>query len=126
MDDFGKLLTLALALLALATAAGFGLQRGRISSLRDQLSDSDKEIERIDRRREAAESELEAHKVRSDAKIAQLETDLAALSRVVTGEAHWVAIGHKLDEHHEQAETHWARDEQLLEEIRDRLPARSA
>lgn len=114
MDDFGKLLTIALALLALATAAGFGLQRGRIGDLRQQLEDSDKEMARKDRRLSEAETEVQ-----------QLKTDLTALTRVVTGEAHWVAIGQKLDEHHEQAETHWARDEHLLEEIRDRLPARS-
>jgi hypothetical protein len=111
MDDLGKLLTIGLAILAIATAAGFGLQRGRISALREQLKDSDDELVRKDRRLTAAEGEVK-----------QLKTDLAALARVVTGEAHWIAIGEKLDLHHGEAEVHWKRDEQLLEEIRDRLP----
>lgn len=125
MDDLGKLLTIGLAILAIATAAGFGLQRGRIGQLQDRLTDSDKEVERQDRRREAAEQELETYKTKANSEIAQLKTDLAALARVVTGEAHWIAIGDKLDIHHKEAETHWARAEGLAEEIRDRLPERT-
>lgn len=111
MKELGTLLTIGLGILALATAAGFGLQRGTVQRLREQLKDSDDEMVRKDRRLGAAETEL-----------VQVRTELAALARVVTGEAHWIAIGQKLDEHHEQAETHWTRDEQLLAEIRDRLP----
>jgi hypothetical protein len=130
MDDLQKLLTIALAVLAIATAAGFGLQRGRIGqqekrieTLQGQLADSDAELERQDRRRERAEKELEAYKANANAEVGQLKTDLAALARVVTGEAHWIAIGEKLDIHHDQAEAHWIRAEQIAEEIRDRLPA---
>lgn len=115
MNDFGvgQILTIALAILAIATAAGFGLQRGRISSLREQLDDSRKEVVDLDRR-------LGVEKSRGD----QLATDLAALGRIVTGEAHWVAIGEKLDIHHAEAETHWTRDEKLLAEIRDEIRKR--
>ncbi len=120
MDDLGKLLTLALAVLAVATAAGFGLQRGRIGQqdkriedLQGQLGDSDAELVRKDRRLTETNAELE-----------KVKTALTALTRVVTGEEHWVAIGAKLDDHHEQASTHWTRDEVLLQEIRDRLPER--
>lgn len=126
MDNLGTILTVALAILALATAAGFGLQRGRIANLQGRLEDSDKELERQDRRREAAEGELEAYKVTSGAKVTQLETDLAALARVVTGEAHWIAIGEKMDDHHNGAVDHWKDERSLLEEIRDRLPEKSA
>ena len=113
MDDFSRFLTIALGILTIATAAGFGLQRAHLTSLRERLKDSDEELARKGRRLDEAEAELLV-----------VKNDLAALGRVVTGEAHWVAIGTKLDEHHEQAETHWARDEQLLEEIRDRMPPR--
>lgn len=110
MDDLGKILTVALAILAIATAAGFGLQRGRISALQGRLKDSDEELARKERRLTEAEAE-----------VLTLKTDLAALARVVTGEAHWTAIGEKLDHHHEEAEAHWRHAEQIAEEIRDLL-----
>lgn len=121
MDDLGRLLTLALGFLAIATAAGFGLQRGRIADLRERLKDNDEELERKDRRLTETEAELERHKTSSSAEIGRLKTDLDALARVVTGEAHWTAIGEKLDDHHTQAETHWTHGETVLEEIRDLL-----
>lgn len=115
MDDFAKILSLALAILAFATAAGFGLQRGRITDLNGRLKEADEELVRKERRLTEAESQ-----------VTQLKTDLAALGRVVTGETHWVAIGELLEEHHTEAATHWKRDEQILEEIRDRLPEKRA
>lgn len=114
MEDLGRLLSIGLAILSLATAAGLGLQYGTVQRLRGSLKDSDDEMGRKDRRLTDAEAEVE-----------KLKTDLSALARVVTGEAHWVAIGAKLDEHHDLAETHWTKDEQLLAEIRDRLPQRT-
>lgn len=111
MDEFSRLLTVALAIVSIATLAGLGLLRGVVTSLRERLKDSDEELARKERRLAEAE-----------AKVLRLETDLAALGRVVTGEAHWVAIGQKLDDHHSAAETHWAADETLLADIRDRLP----
>lgn len=114
MTTLGTILTVALAILAIATAAGFGLQRGRVSQLQGRLDDSDKEVVRKDRRLTDALAELETVK-------AQLE----ALRQVVTGEVQLEVLTEKLDEHHEEAQTHWNRDEKLLEEIRDRLPARS-
>ena len=114
MDDVGRLLNIALAVVSIATLGGLGYVRGRIGDLRDQLKDAREEIDDIDRRLTKVTGERD-----------QLRTDLDALSRVVTGEAHLTALGDKLDEHHSQAETHWRRDEELLEEIRDRLPRRS-
>jgi chromosome segregation ATPase len=111
-EDLGRLLNIALAVVAIATLGGFGYVRGRIGDLRDQLKDAREEIADKDRR---------LTKVTTEAQ--QLRTDLDALSRVVTGEAHWTAIGDKLDEHHRDAEGHWTDEKTLLEEIRDRLPA---
>lgn len=113
MDELKSLLTIALGVLTIATAAGLGLQRAAVTSLRERLKDSDEELERKGRRLDDA-----------DAKILILENDIAALGRVVTGEAHWVSIGDKLDTHHNEAVTHWKNDEQILQEIRDRLPPR--
>lgn len=113
MEDFSRLLTIALGLVSLATLIGLSLLRGIVVGLRERLKDADEELTRKGRRLDEAE-----------ARVLILENDLAALGRVVTGEAHWVAIGAKLDEHHGEATTHWARDEEILEEIRDRLPPR--
>lgn len=115
MEDLGRLLSAALAIVTLATAAGLGLQRAQVSSLRTRLKDSDEELARKGRRLDEAITELD-----------RVRTDLAALTRVVTGEAHWVSIGQKLDEHHEEATGHWTRADQLLAEIRDRLPPPAA
>ncbi len=111
MDDVTGLITLALAVVTLATAAGLGLQRGRIASLQGQLDESDKELKRVKDRHTEAIAELKV-----------VRADLEALGRVVTGEAHWVAIGDKLDVHHAEATAHWTNDERILAEIRDRLP----
>lgn len=113
MEDFGRLLTIGLAIVSIATLAGLGLLRGVVTGLRENLKDARDEIADKDRRL-----------TESEAKIVVLTNDLDALARVVTGEAHWVAISDKLDSHHREAVTHWTHDENLLREIRDRLPQR--
>lgn len=114
MEDFSRLLTIGLGLVSLATLVGLSLLRGVVVGLRERLKDADEELVRVQRRHESAVAELKV-----------VKADLAALGRVVTGEAHWVAIGDKLDVHHDAAETHWARDEEILEEIRDRITPRN-
>lgn len=108
--DFGSVLNAALSIVAIATLAGLGLMRGTVTNLRENLADARAEIADKDRRLTELETKSQTQ-----------ATDLAALGRVVTGEAHWVAIGDKLDEHHGQATTHWAKDETILTEIRDLL-----
>jgi hypothetical protein len=103
--DISAILTGGVAILAIATAVGYGLLRGRVSALRDELKD-EREGRAADRRdRDDARREL-----------AVVRTDLEALSRIVTGEAHWVAIGAKLDEHHEEAVRYWRKAEKMTEE----------
>jgi hypothetical protein len=107
--DFNNLLTGALAVLALATAGGYGLLRGRVSALRDELKDeregrtSDRET--IRQLRESLAAAL--------ADVAALRADVEAIGRVARGEAHWVAVGEQLDIHHTAASAHWAKDEEL-------------
>lgn len=113
MHDLGGVLTTALSIVSLATLAGLGLLRGTVINLREQLKDARDEV-----------AALRGSRVDDQTKIAQLTADHDALTRVVTGEAHWVAIGQKLDEHHDEAKDHWATDERVLGEIRDELRGR--
>lgn len=106
----GDLLNTALGVVAIATLAGLGLLRGTVTNLRERLGDSREEVVDLTRKRDA-----------DQARITVLEADLAALTRVVTGEVHWVALEQKLDTHHEQAEAHWVKAEGLLEVIRDEV-----
>lgn len=105
-NDAGSFATLLLAVITLSTAAGVGFQRGKIGQLRGELAE---EHERSDR--QAAELR------ESRAETAKLRTDLDALGRVVTGEAHWVAIGHQLTEHHQESLLRWGHMEEALERI---------
>lgn len=106
--DWQNLISVGATIVALTTLAGLGLLRGTVIGLREQLNDE-----------RGLTASLRARRDEDAAKIAQLTTDLAALGRVVTGEAHWIAIGHQLDEHHEHATLHWDAERQLLTEIRD-------
>lgn len=114
MDDLGRILSIALAVVSIATLAGMGLLVGRVGALRSNLKDSDDELGRTVRRLTDSEARVEV-----------LEHALEELGRMVTGEAHLVELETKLDHHHTVAETHWKNDERLLREIRDRLPPRS-
>lgn len=107
--DFENLLTAALAVLALATAGGYGLLRGRVSALRDELKD---EREGRASERETIR-ELRASLVAAQAEVAALRIDVEAIGKVARGEAHWVAVGEQLDTHHAKSVEHWMRDEEL-------------
>lgn len=97
---------LLLSVITLATAAGVGFQRGKIAKLNSDLTESDARATRLERALADTRTEL-----------ATAQTDLAALGRVVTGEAHWIAIGEQLDHHHQEAMTQWKRERDALERI---------
>jgi chromosomal replication initiation ATPase DnaA len=124
MDHLGSLLTTGLAILSIATLAGLGLTRGLVINLRESLADARAEIADKDRRASEAQAESDRRLGDAEAEIAKVKAqnavqanDLIALGRVVTGEAHWVAIGHKLDEHHDEAKIHWANDEETMRKM---------
>lgn len=117
MGDLGSMIQTALSIVAIASLAGLGLMRGTVTNLRENLKDAREEI--VDKERRLTEAEAEIVKLNALG-LAQ-HNDLQALGRVVTGEAHWKAIGKQLDEHHSEAKTHWLADEQKLDQIRDAL-----
>lgn len=84
--DIGSLLTTALSIISIATLAGLGLLRGTVTNLRESLKDAREDIADKDRRHFDDENTIHRQK-----------SDLEALARVVTGEAHWVALGDKMD-----------------------------
>lgn len=90
--DYGNLIQTAISVLAIAALAGVGFQRGKVNNLRDNLKDAREEI--ADKGRRLVECETES---------AKHTADLAALTRVVTGEAHWVALGDQLTDHHKES-----------------------
>jgi chromosome segregation ATPase len=97
--DFSSLLSTALSIVAVATLAGLGLLRGTVTTLRENLRDARDEINDKERRLNEALSRL----AEAETKIKTQASDLDALARVVTGEAHWVALGQRLEEHHDLA-----------------------
>lgn len=99
----GELLSTASAIVAIATVAGFALQRSIVTSLRERLKDADDENTRLERRLDDAEKGLE-----------QAQRDLEALGRVVSREVQMTALGDQMQHMNS-----------LLIEIRDSLGRRS-
>lgn len=110
MMEFTTLFEIGLTVSTVGTLAGLGLLRGTVTNLREQLRDAREH-----------ESSMRAERAEDKAAITRLQTDLLALGRVVTGEAHWTAIGAQLEVHHASAQEHWRAEHQLLEDVRDLL-----
>lgn len=106
MENATEFVTALLAVIALATAGGVGFQRGKIGALRRDLQDEREKTDRL-------EDDLAA--ARQEAK--ELRTDLDALTRVVTGEVHWIAISQQLTDHDGAAREHWTEQRDLLQRI---------
>jgi uncharacterized protein HemX len=113
MPGIGDLLSIALAAISIATLAGLGFVRGRMTDLREQLRDSREETASLKASRADDRALIDQQKTELKA----CRTDLDALARVVTGEVHWVALSHHLDQHHEEARAHWIRSESNTERM---------
>lgn len=114
-ENLSDFLSIALTVVALATLAGYGILRGNVQNLRDQLKD-EREA------RASLSTRFEATKVEN----ADLTGKVRVLEGIVTGEVHWVALGTQLNEHHTEAREYWERNEKnntdlrrLLEDILD-------
>lgn len=112
-DSLGSFLQTASAVLVVTSLAGLGLMRATVVNLRESLADLRSEVADKDRQN----ADLKAETARQG-------SDLDALKRVVTGEAHWVAIGQKIDAHDAAARSHWSADEELLGLILQTMRAR--
>ena len=111
--DFSTLLSTALAVVTLATAGGFGLMRGRVTNLREDLRDTRETNAEL--RTERQEDRALIDQLRAEADNAREQLD--ALARVVTGEVHWIALGDQLCEHHAEAREYWTRSEDKAGEM---------
>jgi hypothetical protein len=115
--DFWNVVAAAAAVVSIATVAGFSLQRGRVVSLREDLSDARGKIEE---QRDEIE-DLKSGRVEDRTLIAKQASDIITLQRVVTGEVHWQSISDLLDHHHKVAEEHWRNTESTLDLILQEL-----
>jgi hypothetical protein len=96
--ELGELLSAALAIVTIATLAGLGLMRGTVTNLRELLSDERAASAAAKAKRIEEDAEHVKYKAEAEAQIEQLRQDHSALARVVTGEAHLVAILDLLEE----------------------------
>lgn len=115
--DVWNIIAAAAAIVSIATVAGYSLQRGRVISLREDVSDARAKIE--EQRGEI--DDLKGDRATDRATIGRQASDIAVLQRVVTGEVHWQAISEMLDHHHDTAEKHWSSTEENLREILEEL-----
>lgn len=106
MGSLGSFLNAAAVIVALFAAAGYGLQRGRVSNLREQLEDERKET-----------SSLKEQRTERDRQI----SDLQAVVRIATGEVHSQAILDLLEQHHSDSLRVASRSERASERTEDLL-----
>lgn len=92
--ELGGLLQAVFAATTIVSGGVAAMMFVSVRTLRESIEDRDKRISGLEGRVNDLElqitKELAAHEV--------TRADLAALSRVVTGEAHWVAIEQKIDD----------------------------
>jgi hypothetical protein len=93
MEHLSSIISTVSVVVALGSGAFAGLRNGALKDLRDTNNDLRAEI--ADKERREAESK-QLHEA-AEVRIASLQTDYEALSKVVTGETHWVAIGEDID-----------------------------
>lgn len=96
MNDWADILRNVFGLAAIIAAGVAAAFYGTVRTLRSAIDDRDKRIEGLEGRVTDLESNLATEK----AEHVVTRGDLAALRRVVTGEAHWVAIESQIDSNH--------------------------
>lgn len=112
--DLWEVLSAAAVIVSLASFAGLGLQRGVVTSLREQLGDARDQI------KDLKEKNSDNQKV-----MAEQAHAIATLQRTVTGEVQWTVISGILDDHHRSATEHWSQEIALLTEIKNGVKQRN-
>lgn len=90
--DAQSFIGLLIAVVAIAAAAGTGWQRGKIAKLNADLDAADRRADRLSGQLEETNAALE----KQTEVCAGIRRDHDALSRVVTGDAHFTAISLQL------------------------------
>lgn len=111
--DIWNAVSAAAAIVAIATVAGFGLQRGRVISLSESLREAREKM--AEQRIEI--DELKDERLEDTKTIENLRTDIRVLRGLVTGEVQWRATVDLIEHHHERAERHWEHTTSTLDEI---------
>lgn len=94
--DWADILRNVFGLAAIIAAGVAATVYGTVRTLRQAIGDRDKRIEGL----EGRVTDLEADLAQEKAEHTVTRGDLDALKKVVTGEAHWVAIEGQIDAHH--------------------------
>jgi chromosome segregation ATPase len=128
--DIGGWVTTALGVFSLATAAGLGLQIGRIKDLRTQLSDTREEVRALREGRAADKADM----AEKDLALSKVTSEVELLQTVVTREVEWRVLTNQVEdqtkhlddqtktlaEHHRKAEEVWAKDDERAEALEER------
>lgn len=101
--DFSGVLNTILTITTIIAGALAGLQRGVVQNFKDGNTELRARVNGL----VTEKAELEKENAALLAEAAATKADLAALGRVITGEAHLTAIGDQLNEHHARAEVKW-------------------
>lgn len=88
----------ALAIFAIIAAGVAAMRTADVNGLREANGDLRERAADLKSERDDLEHELSEEKLRHEA----TRRDLAAVGRVVTGEAHWVAIEQQLTSNHDE------------------------
>lgn len=112
----GELLTIggvALTIIALIAAGIAAVQLANVKALRETNGDLRDRVGDLESAWDRSKSDLANEKEQH----AATRRDLAAVAKVVTGEAHWVALEQQLTAHHDETAA-------ILQQIIDTLRAR--
>jgi chromosome segregation ATPase len=122
--DWGALASSAVAVCALVSAGALGLNISRVATLKADLADSrarvadrDRDLAEEKRNHADAVAEADRNRIKYDARVQQLETELAYAKRLATGEDHWENLDGKLTRHHAEASGAWTRIEGTVKRI---------
>jgi len=109
LGDLGSLLPVGAFIVGLVTAAGYGLQRSRVTAYRERAEDAEKRV-----------AALKEERLEDKQKIA----DLQAVVRIATGEVNSQAILDLLEHHTTESHRANERTEDLLTQVIDILVRR--